>query len=56
MRLDQTKDRSRQKYLETYSKYDILVQLKARAGERIAILPNTATCIRFLQHIPSRLH
>ena len=45
MRLDQAKDRSIQKYLETSSKYGILVQFKARSGERIAILPNTAVCI-----------
>ena len=44
------------KYLETSSKYGILVQFKARSGERIAILPNTVTCNRSLQHTACSLH
>ena len=48
MRLVQAKDRSIQKYLETSSKYGMLVQFKARSGERIAILPNTVTCNRLV--------
>ena len=50
MRLDQAKDRSIQKYLESSSKYGILVQCKDRSGERIANLPNTNTCNRSLRH------
>ena len=56
MRLDQAKDRTIQKYLETSSKYGILVQFKARSGEMIAILPNTVTCNRSLRHTARRLH
>ena len=37
MRLDEAKDRSMQKYLDTCSKYCILVQVEARSAERIAI-------------------
>ena len=41
MRLEQSKNHSIQKYLETSSKYGILMQLEARSEERIAILSNT---------------
>ena len=44
------------KYLDTSSKYNILVQFKARSGERIAILPNTVTCNRSRRHTARRLH
>ena len=44
MRLDQAKDYSPQKYLETSSKYGILVQFEARSEERIAFLPNAIAC------------
>ena len=37
-------------------KYGILVQFKARSEERIAILTNTVTCNRSLQHTARRLH
>ena len=50
MRLGQAKDRTILKYLETSSKYSVLVQFKARAEERIAVLSNTITRIRSLQH------
>ena len=50
MRLDQAKDRSIQQCLETSSKYCILVQFDARSEERIAILSNTITRNRSLQH------
>ena len=49
MRLAQS-DHSRQKYLETSSKYGTLVQFGVRSEERIAILSNTVTCNRPLQH------
>ena len=34
MRFDETKDRAKQEYLETHSKYGMLVQLEARSRER----------------------
>ena len=40
-RLDETKDRSIQEYLETLSKYCILVQFEARSRERLANLPRS---------------
>ena len=39
-----------QKYLETSSKHSVSAQLKARPVERIAILSNTITRNRSLQH------
>ena len=39
-----------QKYLETSSKHSGLVQFKARSEERIAVLSNTITHNRSLQH------
>ena len=45
-----TKIRAIQEYLETPYKYSILVQFEARSRERLAILPNTLTCSRSLQH------
>ena len=56
MRSDETKDRAMQEYLETTSKYSILVQFKARSRERRAILPYTVTCSRSLQHTACSLH
>ena len=56
MRLDQAKDRSIQQCLETSSKYCILVQFDARSEERIAILSNTITRNRSLQHTACDLH
>ena len=56
MRLEQAKDRSMQKYLEASSKYGILVQFEARSEERIAILSNTVTGNRPLQHTACGLH
>ena len=50
MRLGQAKDRTIQKYLETSSKLSVLVQFEARSEERIAILSNTVTRNRSLQH------
>ena len=41
MRLDKAEDRSIQEYLETSSKYKILVQFETRSRERIATSPNT---------------
>ena len=55
-RLDETKDRSIQEYLETPSKYGVLVQLEARSRGRLAILLNTVTCSRSLQHTTCSLH
>ena len=45
-----------QEYLETPSKYGILVQFEARSRERLAILPNKVTCSRSLQHTACSLH
>ena len=51
-----TKDRSIQNYLETLSKYCISVQFEPRPRERSAILPDTVTCSRSLQHTACSLH
>ena len=57
MRSDETKDHAIQEYLETHSKYNMLVQLGACPRERLVILPNTVTCSRrSLQHTPCILH
>ena len=63
MRLGQAKDRTIQKYLETLSKYSVLeqkysvlVQIRARSEERIAILSNTITRNRSLQHTACDLY
>ena len=56
MRSDETKDRAIQEYLETLSKYGILVHFEARLRERLAILPNTVTRSRSLQHTICRVH
>ena len=56
MRLEQAKDRSIQKYLETSSKHSILVQFRARSEERVAILSNTITRNRSLQHMTCDLY
>ena len=56
MRSHETKDRAIQEYLETHSKYNMLVQLEARSRERPAILPDTVTCTRALQHTACSLH
>ena len=56
MRLDQAKDRSIQKYLETSSKYCMLVQFEDPSGESTAILPNTVTCNRSPRHTTCSLH
>ena len=50
MRLGQAKARTKQKYLKTSSKHSVLVQFKARPEERIAVLTNTITRNRSLQH------
>ena len=41
-----SKNRALQKYLETTSRYGILVQFNARSRERTAILPNKISCGR----------
>ena len=51
----QTKNRTRQKYMETSSKHSVLVQFKACSEERIAVLSNTITRNRSLQHTASDL-
>ena len=56
MRLGQAKDRTVQMYLETSSIYSVLVQFRPRSEERIAILSNTITCNRSLQHTTCELH
>ena len=56
MRLDHAKDRSIHKYLETSSKYGILVQFEDRSADRIAILTNTVTCYHPPQHTACGLH
>ena len=56
MRFDKAKDCSIQKYLETSSKYSILVQFETRSRERIAVLSNKVACNRPLQHTISCLH
>ena len=53
MQLGQTKARTIQKNLETSSKHSVLVQFKARLEERIAVLSNTITRNRSLQHLPA---
>ena len=52
-RSDETKDRAIQEYLETNSKYSMLVLFEARSRERLAILP---TCSRSPQHTTCSLH
>ena len=56
MRSDETKDRPTQEYLETPSKYGMLMQLEATSRERLVILPNAVTCSRSLQHTTCNLH
>ena len=56
LRSDKTKDRATREYLETPSKYSILVQLGVCQRERSAILPNAVTCSRSLQHTACSLH
>ena len=56
MRLGQAKDRTIQKYLETCSQYGVQVQFKARSEEMIAILSNTITRNRSLQHATCELY
>ena len=56
IRLDKTKNRSIQEYLETSSEYSILVQFEARSREKIAVLPNAVTCSRSLRHSTCRFH
>ena len=51
-----TKDHAIQEYLETPSKYIILVQFADHSRERLSILPNTVTCSRSLQHTNCSLH
>ena len=46
MRSHETKDRAIQEYLETPSKYSMLVQFEARSREETAILPDKVTCGR----------
>ena len=53
MRLGQAKDRTIEKYLETSSKYSVLVQFKARSVERIAILSTTITRNRSQHTLPA---
>ena len=55
-RSDETKDRAMQENLETLSKYATVVQFEARSRERLAILPDTVTCSRSLQHTAYSLH
>ena len=50
MRSYETKDRAIQEHMETLSKIRFLVTFEARSRERLAILPNTITCSRSLQH------
>ena len=50
IRLGQAKDRTIQKYLVTSSTYSVLVKFKARSEEMIAVLTNTITRNRSLQH------
>ena len=45
-----------QEYLETLSKYSILVQFEARSRERLAISPDTVTISRSPQHAACTLH
>ena len=45
-----------QDYLETPSKYGMLVQFEVRSRERLAILPITVTCSRSPQHTTCSLH
>ena len=56
MRSHENKDRSIQEYLETLSKYSIVVESEARSRERLAISSNSVTCSRSLQHTTSSLH
>ena len=56
MQSHETKDRAIQEYLEALSKYCLLVQFEARPRESSAVLPDTVTCSRSLQHIACRLH
>ena len=46
LRLVTTQNRVIQEYLETSSKYCILVQCEALSRERTTILPNKVTCER----------
>ena len=56
MRSYETKDRAILEDLETLSIYCMLVQFEARPRERSAILPDTVTCSRSLQHTVCSLH
>ena len=56
IRLGQAKDRTIQKYLETSSKLSVLVHIKARSQERIAVLSKTITRNRSLQHTTCDLY
>ena len=47
LRSDKTKDHAIQEYLETLSKYNILVQFGAGPRERTAVFPNAVACSRF---------
>ena len=51
-----TKNRNTQEYLETPSKYNVLMQFEARSRERLAVLPNTVTCSRSLRHTTCSFH
>ena len=48
--------RTIQQYLETSLKHNVLVQFKARSEERIAVLSNTITRNRSLQHTTCDLY
>ena len=50
IRLGQAKNRTIHKYLETPQNNVLLVQFKARSEDRIAVLSNTITRSRSLQH------
>ena len=51
MRLDQAKDRSTQKYLETSSKYSMLGQFETRSRKKMAVLPDKVACNRSLRPV-----
>ena len=55
-RLDETKDRAIQEYLETLSKYNIWCNLKLAQENDFAILQNSVTCSLSLQHTTCSLH
>ena len=55
-RSDETKNRARQQYLETPSKYCMMAQFEARSRERLAILPHAVICGLSRKHTTCSLH